>query len=84
MAQRQRAGLITPRSQDRNLIPVTTDVAQRQSVGLITLGSHDRNMSSVPKHFNRCGAAEARGAHNPEVVRSKRTAGKNQQIKIGG
>ena len=47
MAQRQRAGLITPRSQDRNLIPVFTDIAQRQSVGLITLRSQDRNLVSV-------------------------------------
>ena len=62
MAQRQRAGLITPRSQDRNLLPVFiiisqwciealeqhfTGMAQRQRAGLITPRSQDQNLLPV-------------------------------------
>jgi hypothetical protein len=62
MAQRQRAGLITPRTQDRNLLPVPV------LIEFIALYGHRRQI-------NRHGAEEARGAHNSEDVRSKLTAG---------
>ncbi len=79
--------LITGRSQDRNLPSAQlktqdllfTGVAQRKRAGLITLRSYDRNVPPVLQDprpaFYRRGAEEARRAHNPEVVRSKRTAG---------
>ena len=62
MAQRKRAGLITPRSPDQNGSPVyiitsqwcikaleqyPTDMAQRQRAGLITPRTQDRNLLSV-------------------------------------
>ena len=60
MAQGQRAGLITQRTQDRNLLSVSSD-------------NKDNNLVITIK--NRHGAAEARGAHNSEDVGSKPTAG---------
>ena len=64
----ERAGLITPRSQDRNLSPVfyNSVVLQKQLVKLTTLNEHT---------IHRHGAGAARRAHNPEVTRSKRVAG---------
>jgi hypothetical protein len=54
VAQRKRAGLITPRSYDRNVPPVLQDlrrvftgVAQRKRAGLITPRSYDRNVPPV-------------------------------------
>ncbi len=54
-------------------------MAQGKRAGLITLRSYDRNVPPVVQDLKtqdyRRGAGEARRAHNPEVVRSKRTAG---------
>jgi len=68
MAQRQRAGLITPRSQDRNLLPVSkhSPALQKLVVKLDVKGS---------TQYHRHGAEAARGAHNPEVTGSKPVAG---------
>ena len=63
MAQRQRAGLITLRSLDRNGLSVS------KSSHRIGASRHWSNT------YNRHGAEEARGAHNSEVTRSKRVAG---------
>ena len=65
MAQRQRAGLITPRSLDRNELPVSI------SIQLLYRSSTRPHMDT----FNRHGAAAARAAHNREDTRSKRVAG---------
>ena len=54
---------------DRSHLP---DMAQRQRARLITLRTQDRNLLSG---LNRCGAEEARGAHNPEVIGSNPIAG---------
>ena len=62
MAQRQRARLITARTQDRNLLSV------------YPITSH-RCIKALEHPLNRHGAAEARGAHNSEDIRSKRIAG---------
>ena len=62
MAQGQRAGLITPRSLDRNELPVSNP-------------SSHRCIKALEQPLNRYGAAAARRAHNPEVTRSKRVAG---------
>ena len=64
VAQRKRAGLITPRSYDRNVSPVSLHFALYRSGARLHI-----------RHFNRHGAEEARGAHNSEVTRSKRVAG---------
>jgi hypothetical protein len=60
MAQRQRAGLITQRTQDRNLLSVS---------------SHHKDNNLVITIKNRHGAEAARRAHNPEVTGSKPVAG---------
>ena len=65
MAQRQRAGLITPRSLDRNGLPVFI-------IRRFTRTYHAVNTAIT---IHRHGAAAARGAHNSEVTRSKRVAG---------
>ena len=72
VAQRQRAGLITPRSLDRNGSPVSnsshrigasrhwstkTDMAQRQRAWLITTRTLDRNGLSVSNSSHRIGAS---------------------------
>ena len=66
MAQRQRAGLITPRTLDRNELPVFY-------IRRFTRTYHAVNTATKPIH--RHGAEAARGAHNSEVTRSKRVAG---------
>ena len=68
MAQRKRAGLITPRSLVRSQFPVFT---------ICRLSETDGHSSSDPKQepHSRGSAGAARGAHNLEVVRSKRTPG---------
>ena len=89
MAQGQRAGLITLRSLDRNELPVIIKgtvgspltppfkyekwVRWEQSVRPC-ITSH-WCIKALEQHFNRHGAAEARGAHNSEDTRSKRVAG---------
>ena len=64
----ERAGLITPRSQDRNLSPVfyNSVVLQKQLVKLTTL--NELAFTGVAQRL-------ARRAHNPEVVCSNHTAG---------
>ncbi len=62
MAQGQRAGLITPRSYDRNVSPVSIIISHRC-------------IKALEQLFYRRGAAAARGAHNSEVTGSKRVAG---------
>ena len=64
MAQRQRARLITARSQDQNLLPVFI---------IRSLSELPRCQYSTP--FHRRGAAVARAAHNRKDIRSKRIAG---------
>ena len=66
MAQGQRAGLITLRSQDRNLLPVFHIRAIYQNLPTLSLQTAT---------LHRYGAAGARGAHNPEVTGSKPVAG---------
>jgi hypothetical protein len=71
MAQRQRAGLITPRSPDRNGLPVLSYscVLQKHIVNA-------SDFKQASKHtIHRHGAEAARGAHNSEDTRSKRVAG---------
>ena len=65
----KRAGLITPRSQDRNLLPVLVHIE------FIALYGHFQDNEDIEDKINRHGAEEARGAHNSEDVRSKLTAG---------
>ena len=62
MAQGQRAGLITPRSLDRNELPVSNP-------------SSHRCIKALEQPLNRYGAAAARRAHNPEVTGSKPVVG---------
>ena len=72
MAQGQRAGLITPRSLDRNGSPVSnsshrigasrhwstkTGMAQRKRAGLITPRTYDRNVLPVSNSSHRIGAS---------------------------
>jgi hypothetical protein len=61
VAQRQRARLITARTYDRNVSPVSI--------------THRIGASRHWSIFHRHGAEAARGAHNSEVTRSKRVAG---------
>jgi hypothetical protein len=63
MAQRQRAGLITPRSQDQNLLPVFI-IRSFQNCQAVTTAT-----------FHRRGAEVARAAHNRKDIRSKRIVG---------
>ena len=63
MAQRQRARLITARSQDQNLLPVFIIRSFQNCHAVFTATIH------------RGGAAGARGAHNSEVVGSNPTSG---------
>ena len=68
VAQRKRAGLITPRSHDRNVSPVFYNSC--------ALKKHTVNASDAKQApFHRCGAEGARGAHNPEVRCSNHLAG---------
>ena len=67
MAQRQRAWLITTRSQDRNLSP--------------GLSSFRTGASALEQPYHRDGAEEARGAHNLEVVGSNPTPGIRQSLR---
>ena len=68
VAQRKRARLITVRSHDRNVSPVFYNSC--------VLQKHIVNASDAKQApFHRCGAEEARAAHNREVTRSKRVAG---------
>ncbi len=64
MAQRQRAGLITPRSLDRNGLSVFSNSQFIRTASL-----------SIQHPFHRRGAAVARAAHNRKDIRSKRIAG---------
>ena len=64
MAQRQRARLITARSQDQSLLSVFI---------IRSLSELPRCQYSTP--FHRRGAAAARAAHNRKDIRSKRIAG---------
>ena len=69
MAQRQRAGLITLRSSDRNGSPV-----------LLHFGGFAEATSLLQQTLNtvtvyRCGAGAARRADNPEVTGSKPVVG---------
>ena len=69
MAQRKRAGLITPRTPDRNGSPVLLHFggfAEAASLLRQTL-----NTVTVYRH----GAEAARRAHNPEVTGSKPVVG---------
>ena len=59
MAQRERAGLITPRSQDQNLLPVFSNSQFSELPSC-----HHSNP------YHRSGAGGARGAHNSEVTGS--------------
>jgi hypothetical protein len=71
VAQRQRAGLITPRSPDRNGSAVVyySCALQKRIVNA-------SDFKQASKHtIHRHGAEAARGAHNSEVTRSKRVAG---------
>jgi hypothetical protein len=61
VAQGQRARLITARTYDRNVSPVSI--------------THRIGASRHWSIFTRCGAAAARAAHNCEDIRSKRIAG---------
>ena len=63
MAQRQRAGLITPRSLDRNGLPVFI-IRSFQNCQAVTTAT-----------FHRRGAEVARAAHNRKDIRSKRIVG---------
>ena len=63
MAQRQRAGLITPRSQDQNLLPVFI-IRSFQNCQAVTTAT-----------LHRRGAEVARAAHNRKDIRSKRIVG---------
>ena len=65
MAQRKRAGLITPRTYDRNVLPVSI------TIQLLYRSSTRLHMDTLNRH----GAAAARAAHNREDTRSKRVAG---------
>jgi hypothetical protein len=84
VAQRQRAGLITPRTQDQSLSPVfsiSVALLCYRTIPLLLDGVFRNNPSllSDVKHctkpIHRCGAEVARGAHNSEVTRSKRVSG---------
>jgi len=68
MAQRQRARLITARSQDQNLLPVFYNSCALKKY---TVNASDAKQAP----FHRRGAEVARTAHNREVTRSKRVAG---------
>ena len=70
VAQRQRAGLITPRSLDRNGSAV---VSYSCTLEKYIVNASDYKQST--QTFHRHGAEAARGAHNSEVTRSKRVAG---------
>ena len=65
MAQRERAGLITPRSLDRNELPVFY-------IRRFTRTGHAVNTATT---LHRHGAEAARGAHNSEGTGSKPVAG---------
>ena len=69
MAQRQRAGLITLRSYDRNVLPVSFTSPALQKLAVIA--KRRQNTAS----YHRGGAEEARRAHNSEDVGSKPTSG---------
>ena len=62
MAQRQRARLITARTQDRNLLSVSIIISHRC-------------IKALEQLFYRRGASAARGAHNSEVTGSTPVAG---------
>ena len=70
MAQGQRAGLITPRSLDRNGLPVFYNS--------YVLQKHAVNASDFKQKLNtlhRGGAGVARGAHNSEDIGSRPISG---------
>ena len=69
MAQRQRAGLIIPRTQDRNLLPVFSNSPALQK--LVVKARATQNTSP----FTGVAQTGERGAHNSEVTRSKRVSG---------
>ena len=90
MAQRQRAGLITPRTQDRNLLPVSITNrigASRHWSNTLTsdkegFGERSSLRSNTSPAWRRHGAVRrfTLWSPNPEVTRSKRVAGILQYI----
>jgi hypothetical protein len=78
MAQRQRAGLITPRSLDRNELPVYISLHLLYRSRRGASSAHYAVLKPPPRKgwvTNRGGAEEARGAHNPEVLGSSPSSG---------
>ena len=73
VAQRQRAGLITPRTQDQSLSPVYFNSAALQKQPVIA--KRRQNTVSFTAVAQRLARRFTLWAHNSEVTRSKRVAG---------
>ena len=75
VAQGKRAGLITPRSLVRTQPPVSLHFGRFKEAT-----KHNTTQHNTTQHntLNRCGAGEARRAHNPEVRCSNHLTGSVQ------